>query len=174
MKSNLINKSKKLTYKKPTIKKLQISRLSIENNTKIKKIQNKRKTEYNISSYNNSPSKNTFTEANHSKNIKNMKIIFLNKLEKFTKNNLKEKQKNSYQNININKIINRKEIRSLKTSYKKNLKNIDISHISNSNSKRNSSNQKFNELFTLNNIKKNLLDSGITKINISNTMNCSK
>ena len=31
-------------------------------------------------------------------------------------------------------------------------------------------NQKFNELFTLNNIKKNLLDSGITKINISNTM----
>ena len=40
MKSNLINKSKKLTYKKPTIKKLQISRLSIENNTKIKKIQN--------------------------------------------------------------------------------------------------------------------------------------
>ena len=74
MKSNLINKSKKLTYKKPTIKKLQISRLSIENNTKIKKIQNKRKTEYNISSYNNSPSKNTFTEANHSKNIHHIKI----------------------------------------------------------------------------------------------------
>ena len=43
MKSNLINKSKKLTYKKPTIKKLQISRLSIENNTKIKKIQKKGK-----------------------------------------------------------------------------------------------------------------------------------
>ena len=39
-----------------------------------------------------------------------MKIIFLNKLEKFTKNNLKEKQKNSHQNTNINKIINQKEI----------------------------------------------------------------
>jgi len=135
MNSNIIGKRNKLLYRKLESKKFQLTRLSIKKIKNEKKIEKKRKTEV----FNKSPMKTKFIDDNFiNKNIKSVQISDSKKIKnKIEKKKIKEKEKSSILNININKIINQKEINVVRGNDKPASSIIDSIKTNKSNSNNN-------------------------------------
>ena len=111
MNSKIIGKRNKLIFKKLESNKFQLTKLSIKKVKHEKKLEQKRKTE-DITIFNKSPSKKKFIDNDYiNKNIKSVQINDSKKIKNIIeKKKFKRKENSSQLNININKIINQKEI----------------------------------------------------------------